>query len=143
MITIEEILNLPDGEVVEAVGGTIHITSPRIEKPRGDGTTYVQQSFTLSGPGWQIPGTIYDHAIGYEHEEGKYLIWASMKSRNGRFGGVTMGTVEGGGSLFSRKPPQRVLKISSLGSLRTQEGYDLIKDDPKRHPKVSPKKKNE
>ncbi len=135
MLTIAEELNLPDGEIVEAVGGVLTMTSPRVEKPRGDGTTYVQQSFLLKDATGEITGTVYDHAIGYEDDNGQYRIWASMKARNNRYGGVTVGTVDGGGSLFSRKPDRRVLKVSKLGSLRTEDGYKLIENDPGRFPK--------
>lgn len=129
MLTIAEVLKLPDGEVIEAVGGILTITGPREERPRGDGTTYFQQHFSLKDETGEITGTCYDHPIGYEYENGKFNIWASMKAGNNRFGGVTVATVDGGGSLFARKPAKKALKVSKLGSLRTIDGYKLIEND--------------
>ena len=55
-----------------------------------------------------------------------------MKAGNNRFGGVTVTAVDGGGSLFNRRPPKKALKVSKLGSLRTVDGYKLIENEPAR-----------
>ena len=64
MLTVAEVLKLPDGQIVESVGGILSITSKREERPRGDGTTYFQQSFSLKDETGEITGTCYDQPIG-------------------------------------------------------------------------------
>lgn len=139
MIPVIDALKLPDGTIVEAVGGRLTVTSPRVEKHRDDGTPYTQQTFSVSDGTGEMLGTIYDH-YQLEPHDGKKVVFASMKARNNRFGGVTIKVDPTSGGLFARRPAKAVIRVSKAGAIHTPETYAQLCGTTKRpEQKLSPK----
>lgn len=138
MIPVADALKLPDGTILEAIGGRLTVTSPRVEKHRDDGEAYTQQTFSLNDGTGEILGTIYDH-FQLEPHDGKKMVFASMKAKNNRFGGVTIKADAASRSLFSRKPAKPVIRVSKAGALHSPETYAHLCGTTKRpEQKLSP-----
>lgn len=127
-MNVAEVLQLPDRTIVDHVIGRLISLGEYERKTRPDGEAYTAQSFTMAGDderGDVVFGTVYDH-YPLDTHKGQVLYFCSMKSRNGRFGGVTTAKVEQGG-IFNRKPAQTVLRMSKAGAIHTKETFALLK----------------
>ena len=141
MISVAQALSLPEGTTVVAVEGMLQVDGHREDKHREDGTPFTSQEFRLVEGDAQIAGTIYDH-YPLDQYHGTRIVLASLKSRNGRFGGVTISKVSGGGSLFNRKPPVSVLRVSKAGGTHNLDTYAQLCATTKRPPQEFPSGKN-
>ncbi len=123
-LTVDQILLQPDGAVLDGAQGKLLEAGPVETKNRPSGEAYTMQEFSLGEWGNAIRGIIYDHKSLDEYV-GKLVVIMSVKSRNGRYGGVTVHKEQSGGSLFVRKPLRSALRVSRVGAVYRIE--DAIK----------------
>ena len=139
ILTVPEVLALKDNEIIPAVGGVIHIKGPHTTDHREDGGTFTYQRFNLSGYDAVVSGIIYDHGKLDEYDNTEVVL-ASMKSKNGRFGGVSIKKiVSKPTSLFSRKtnPSISLIRVSKAGGFHTPDTFQTLCATTKR-PKFNP-----
>lgn len=124
---ISEVLQQPAGTIIDHVVGDLIDVGRHEDHVRPDGTPYTSQSFVLreaqsSGP--TITGVAYDH-YPLDMRLNDNIVLTSMKSRNHRFGGVT---VAGGipVSIFNRKASPVVLRVSKVGVFHSPETFKLL-----------------
>lgn len=118
ILTINEVMQQPEGAVLDGVVGIIRLVGPVEHRFRPDGEPYCSQIFILADDtGAKIHGTIYDN-ISLADFLGKEIILASMKARNGRYGGITVQkSLYEGTSIFTKAKARNVLRVSKLGSV--------------------------
>jgi hypothetical protein len=134
MKSIAEVLALPDSAVVDAVAGLLSVTTSKVEKKREDGTTYTSQMFSLSDGTGIIYGTAYDQFDMQPHHK-HAVILCSLKSKNNRFGGLTVASrPDMRKSIFAHKPNPPVLRLSHAGALHTSDTYNTLCASTKRTP---------
>ena len=139
ILTVPEVLALNDNEIVPAVGGIFHVDEAHATDQREDGGAFTYQKFKLSGYDAVISGIIYDHGKLDEYDNTEVVL-ASMKSKNGRFGGVSIKKiVSKPTSLFSRKtnPPISLIRVSKAGGFHTPDTFQTLCATTKR-PKFNP-----
>ena len=139
ILTVPEALALNDNEIVPAVGGIFHVDGAHATDQREDGGAFTYQKFKLSGYDAVISGIIYDHGKLDEYDNTEVVL-ASMKSKNGRFGGVSIKKiVSKPTSLFSRKtnPPISLIRVSKAGGFHTPDTFQTLCATTKR-PKFNP-----
>jgi hypothetical protein len=124
MQTIAELHALPPGDKVNAVRGILRYAGPRQDKTRPDGEQYTSQDFQLEDGATKISGVIYDH-YPLDKYVGQEVIFCSLKSRNGRFGGVTVAQVSSG-NLFTKSPHRSSLRVSKAGGFHTPDTYATL-----------------
>lgn len=124
-MTISDTLQQPAGTIIDHVFGVLVEVGPYERKNRPDGEEYTAQSFMLSDQTHELRGTVYDH-YPLDDKMNQTIYFCSMKSRNGRFGGVTTAKQEQG-SLFSRKPSITTLRVSKAGSIHNQDTFKGLK----------------
>jgi hypothetical protein len=116
MMTVNAIRPLPDNVIIPAVRGLLTYVGTYQKKLRPDGSEYSVQNFTLRDGLTTIPGVAYDQ-ISLDAMSGNEVVFASMKSRNGRFGGVTTTTKLADTSLFARKTGRTALRLTKAAKV--------------------------
>jgi len=125
-MTIPEVLQLPSGTVVDHVFGTLVSVGEYETKQRPDGEPYKAQAFTLKDESGNIlVGTAYDH-YPMEDKIGQVLYLCSMKSRNGRFGGVTTFQLPNT-NIFTRNKTPVSIRVSQAGAIHNAETFKGLK----------------
>lgn len=127
-MTIPEVLQLPSGTVVDHVFGTLVSVGEYETKQRPDGEPYQAQAFTLKDGNDILVGTMYDH-YPMQDKIGQVLYLCSMKSRNGRFGGVTT-FQQANGNIFTKSKPLVSIRVSKLGAIHNAETFKMLKRKP-------------
>ncbi len=128
-MNISEVLKLPTGTIVDHVFGEVVSVGPYEQKQRPDSEVYKVQPFIIeSATGERLNGTIFDHYPLDEHLN-KILYFCSMKSRNGRFGGVTTFQMERE-SVFSKQRSPVTIRVSKAGAIHTPDSFAGLKRKP-------------
>lgn len=122
---IAEVLNLPTATIVDHTFGELISVGDYERKNRPDGEEYTCQAFTIRDDGVILVGTIYDH---YPLDEylNKVLYFCSMRSRNGRFGGVSTFKQESG-NIFTRDKFPVSIRVSKAGAIHTPDSFKALK----------------
>ncbi len=132
-MSYQELLAHPTDKPLPAVAGSLASLGPHLKKQRENGEPYTMQSFMLKlDSGERIGGYCFDH-LDLAPYLGKQVVWASFKSRNGRYGGVTLKRSK---ALFGGEKLE--LTVSKLGVLHTPETWEAVKG---RATEKKPKKK--
>lgn len=124
-LTVAQVKELPDGTVVDAVGGIMQVEGQLVRDHRPDGTPYTWQRVTLEDATGKIPAMVYDQ-FDLKDYAGQEMIFASMKSRNHRFGGVSVKMIAPHSvNLFKPGPkgPTHGLRVSHAASIHTPETF--------------------
>jgi hypothetical protein len=119
ILSVTQVLAKPDGEVIDGVRGTILSIGAVEEKLRPNGEVFTVQSFSLwclDTPANHINVSAFDHK-NLDQYLNKAVVMLSMKSRNGRYGGITVAKEMTGGSLFTKHPQRACLRISKVGQV--------------------------
>lgn len=112
----------PTDKPLPAVAGRLTALGPHLKKQRENGEPYTMQSFTLRLEGGErVSGYCFDH-LDLAPYLAKDVVLASFKSRNGRYGGVT---VKRSKALFGGEKLE--LTVSKLGVLHTPETWEAVK----------------
>jgi hypothetical protein len=122
MKTVAEVLAMPDGAIVEAVGGKLTVTGERVNRVREDCSAYSSQTFSLTDATGTILGTAFDQ-FPLDVHNNKQVVMASLKSRNNHFGGVSVSQQQPAGSLFARRPRKAVLRVSKAAGVHSPDTY--------------------
>lgn len=127
-MTITDVTNQPAGTIIKSVKGALVGVGPYEKHNRPDGEAYTSQTFTLCDGIKRIDGIIFDH---YEIDPylDKQIILCSLKSRNGRFGGLTVTKFQPSGSIFGGRRPAEIskLRVTKAGGLHTPETWTSLK----------------
>lgn len=127
-MNIFNLLKQPAGTVIDHVFGRLVSVGDREQKTRPDGEEYTSQDFLLvdnTERGALLSGTVYDH-YPLDNKVNQILFFCSMKSRNGRFGGVKVAKLAPE-SIFSRKPDNTIIRVSKAGAIHTEDSFTLLK----------------
>lgn len=117
ILSVPQTMEQPDGAVLDGVQGTLLEVGPYENKLRPDGTEYTAQSFGLGEWGQAIHGVAYDHKR-LDDLVGKKVVLLSVKSRNGRYGGVTVHKEPSSTSIFAKNKSLRsALRVSRVGEV--------------------------
>lgn len=120
-ISVSTALTLPVGTVLDGVYGLVNTVEPQHKKLRPDGTEYTVQTLGMSCLD-STAGAAHIHCSFYDHKPldrylGDTVVLLSVKSRNGRYGGVTIGQEVHGASLFSKHKSRNSIKVSRVGEI--------------------------
>lgn len=118
LISVATALTLKEGSVVDQLEGVVNTVEPQHNKSRPDGTEYTVQTIGLNG----LDGVGHIHCSFYDHKPldkylGQTVVLLSVKSRNGRYGGVTIGQEAHGTSLFSKHKSRNAVRVSRVGEI--------------------------
>jgi len=128
-LTLSEAIRLPAGSIVPAVRAFVTEVKPPQTKNRPDGSPYVIQVATIEHDGLRAKVHAFDQIAldGFLNTE---VMFASMKSRNGRFGGLVVDDDVNRGNLFDKSSP-KLLRLSHAGKVfpSAQAYYDFFKPE--------------
>jgi hypothetical protein len=119
VLSIAQAKALPDGAIVPAVDGQLRCFGLIEKRFRPDGTAYTSQSFTLWDGKDEIDGTAYDQNDLAYWPPMMWLVFSSKKSRNGRYGGVTVHVDMAGHSVFRKQRLSAALRVSKAAVIRS------------------------